>query len=126
MMWLLIGLSVLSAAMNLCLLVALVTITGLHRVTWWKAPAFPRLANLWDHSNHIDKETGVDHWEKRWDSYAGRNGRVDAAEAVTDQNRPCWGHWTDYPILEGGQKDGLRQATDADGASMFGLRQAID
>ncbi len=101
------GLLVGSVAANLFQLLALAKLTGLHRVSWWKAPAFPNtLANLRDHSNHIDAETGVDHWQGRWDDYAGRDGRFDAAEAVTDQNRPCWGHWTDYPVLEEGQKNG--------------------
>ncbi len=95
MIWILVGMLV---AANLFLLLTLVKLTGLHRVTWWKAPAFPKLANLYDHSNHVDAETGVDHWQGSWDDYAGRNGRVDAAEAIMDRKNPFWGHWTDYPV----------------------------
>ncbi len=103
MSWILVGLwglLVASVAANLFQLLTLVKLTGMHRVSWWKAPAFPNQANYLDHSNHIDAKTGVDHWQGRWDDHAGQKGRVDAAEAVTDQNRPCWGHWTDYPVLD--------------------------
>ncbi len=114
----LVMLATVSVAVNLFLLLELARMTGLHRISWWKAPAFPRsLANLQDHSNHIDAETGVDHWQGRWDDYAGRNGWIHAGEAITDHTHPCWGNWTGYSVPEEGEKNGT---------TVSGMRPTVD